>query len=350
MKKSVAVSNINVMRYMGNKRRLLPQIRNTISQLARPGELVLDLMAGTHSVGFEMSGRNPIVANDIGAYTAPLGKALLQRPAGFQPDNYLEIIARAASENRTNGVYTFFQRHYADTYFSLQQCAEIDDLRYASEILEAYDLYASNLALSALISAMCYAQSTPGHFAQFMPSSHARVKTLRAISITDSFQERFRHWDIPESRWNNEVISEDWRVVFAAGFAENASVIYIDPPYNTEQYSRFYHVLETLVKYDYPELAFKAKYRAERFKSQFCYKRTVKEEFRQLFETAATASDADIVLSYSSTGIVDRVDFATLCQPHYKLVKTEAIQHPHSTQGKGMKKDVEELLLTFKQL
>ena len=350
MKKSVAVENINVMRYMGNKRRLLPQIKSAIRAKAKPGELVLDLMAGTHAVGFEMSGSNPIVANDIGAYTGPIGKALLQRPVGFQPDEYLEIIAQAASENRTNGVYTFFQRHYADTYFSLQQCAEIDDLRYAAEILEAYDYYAANLAMSALISAMCYAQSTPGHFAQFMPASHARVKSLRAISVMDSFQERFRGWDIPESRWNNEVISEDWRVVFAAGFAENASVIYVDPPYNTEQYSRFYHVLETLVKYDYPELAFKAKYRTERFKSQFCYKRTVKDEFRQLFETAGSSSDADIVLSYSSTGIVDRGDFVSLCQPHYKLERTEAIEHPHSTQGKGMKKDVQELLFTFKHL
>jgi len=30
--------------------------------------------------------------------------------------------------------------------------------------------------------------------------------------------------------------------------------VYIDPPYNSRQYSRFYHVLETLIKWDKPKL------------------------------------------------------------------------------------------------
>ena len=33
-----------------------------------------------------------------------------------------------------------------------------------------------------------------------------------------------------------------------------ADVVYIDPPYNSRQYSRFYHVLETLTKWDKPKL------------------------------------------------------------------------------------------------
>ena len=33
-----------------------------------------------------------------------------------------------------------------------------------------------------------------------------------------------------------------------------SDVVYIDPPYNSRQYSRFYHVLETLVKWDKPKL------------------------------------------------------------------------------------------------
>jgi len=31
-------------------------------------------------------------------------------------------------------------------------------------------------------------------------------------------------------------------------------IVYIDPPYNSRQYSRFYHVLETLTKWDKPSL------------------------------------------------------------------------------------------------
>lgn len=37
-----------------------------------------------------------------------------------------------------------------------------------------------------------------------------------------------------------------------------ADIAFIDPPYNSRQYSRFYHVLETIVKWDKPSLSGKA--------------------------------------------------------------------------------------------
>jgi adenine-specific DNA-methyltransferase len=33
-----------------------------------------------------------------------------------------------------------------------------------------------------------------------------------------------------------------------------ADIVYIDPPYNSRQYSRFYHVLENLTKWQKPKL------------------------------------------------------------------------------------------------
>ena len=110
MKRSVAVENINVMRYMGNKRRLLPSLTEVISDRCRPGELVVDLMAGTHAVGFELSERNRITANDVACYSLPVGRALLQRPEGFQPDSYLSLIADAAMFNYIRSHYEAIQR------------------------------------------------------------------------------------------------------------------------------------------------------------------------------------------------------------------------------------------------
>lgn len=37
-----------------------------------------------------------------------------------------------------------------------------------------------------------------------------------------------------------------------------ADIAFVDPPYNSRQYSRFYHVLETIVKWDKPSLSGKA--------------------------------------------------------------------------------------------
>jgi adenine-specific DNA-methyltransferase len=350
MSTSVAVENLNVMRYMGNKRKLLPQISAALRRLSRPGDVVVDLMAGTHSVGFALARRNRIVANDIGVYTLPVGRALLLRPGGFRPERFLPTIAAAAAENRGAGRFQFFQTNYADTYFSPRQCAEIDDLRYAVESLDVEDHYAADLALASLISAMCYAQSTPGHFAQFMPKSHRRIKPLRAISIVEAFTERFRYWPIPNAGRRHEVLAEDWRVVLAAGFAEEARVIYVDPPYNTEQYSRFYHLLETLVRYDNPRLSCKALYREDRFKSGFSYRTQVEQEFSELFRRCAQSCSADVVLSYSSTGLLEVEQFMALCCPYYRMSRLEEIIHPHSTQGKGMKEGVKELIMTFSRI
>ena len=41
-------------------------------------------------------------------------------------------------------------------------------------------------------------------------------------------------------------------VLAKAEVANNVDLIYIDPPYTNAHYSRFYHILETLVDYDYP--------------------------------------------------------------------------------------------------
>ena len=50
----------------------------------------------------------------------------------------------------------------------------------------------------------------------------------------------------------------------------SADIVYIDPPYNSRQYSRFYHVLETLTLLDNPELTGVALKRPEENMSEYC--------------------------------------------------------------------------------
>jgi adenine-specific DNA-methyltransferase len=50
----------------------------------------------------------------------------------------------------------------------------------------------------------------------------------------------------------------------------NADIVYIDPPYNSRQYSRFYHVLETLTLWDKPKLSGVALKRPSENMSDYC--------------------------------------------------------------------------------
>lgn len=115
-----------------------------------------------------------------------------------------------------------------------------------------------------------------------------------------------------------------WRGALAAGglrhrmvradvdaFLESDSsfdAAYADPPYTIDHYSRFYHVLETLVRRDQPVLSQMRKkgvptimrglYREDRFQSDFCVPSKAPQAFHRLFSGVARRG-VPLVLSYS---------------------------------------------------
>jgi len=62
-----------------------------------------------------------------------------------------------------------------------------------------------------------------------------------------------------------------------------ADVVYIDPPYNSRQYSRFYHVLETLTKWDKPKLHGVALKPEPENMSDYC-RNNAKDKFAELVQ------------------------------------------------------------------
>ncbi|MDP2909505.1 MAG: DNA adenine methylase, partial [bacterium] len=76
-----------------------------------------------------------------------------------------------------------------------------------------------------------------------------------------------------------------------------ANVVYIDPPYNSRQYSRFYHVLETLTKWDKPKLFGTALKPQEENMSDYC-KVSAKD---RLVELVKDLDAKYLVVSYNNT-------------------------------------------------
>jgi adenine-specific DNA methylase len=89
--------------------------------------------------------------------------------------------------------------------------------------------------------------------------------------------------------------------------ARGVSVVYADPPYTAQQYSRFYHVLETLVGGVAEPIQSvrgstpKGLYPALRYLSPFCSRRQAPAAFERLV-TTARAAEAHLMVSYSTTG------------------------------------------------
>lgn len=88
----------------------------------------------------------------------------------------------------------------------------------------------------------------------------------------------------------------------ARDFAQNGAQIdlaFIDPPYNSRQYSRFYHLLETLAKHDKPELFGVAKKPKPDLISKYC-KSGAAAAFEDLAHNLAKCTKI-LLITYNNT-------------------------------------------------
>lgn len=325
-------SNIPTIRYMGNKGKLLNKIIPFIEDVVEVGDIICDIMAGTNSIGYALKDRNIIVSNDIQYYSFVIAKAMLENYdipneeiAHKDLDSYID-------ENRERKVFSFFVENYTDTYFAGKQCEDIDSIRYAIDKIEGNKKY---FYLTLLMNAMCKAQSTTGHFAQFMDKDHERIKPLREMSIYDLFFQKISEFkDFITSKYDNYEYNLDYKELFKEKIMDQVKCFYLDSPYTTDQYSRFYHILETVCKYDYPTVSYKAKYRDDRIKSGFCYKSTVRNEFENII-SFVKAKNASLIISYSNHGVIPIKDIEEIGRKYFKNVQSHCVDYEHSSQGKG---------------
>ncbi len=333
------------MRYMGSKLKLIDIIIPKLEQLISKGDTVLDLMAGTHAIGYALKPNHPIIANDVQEYSRVIGKGRIENNSiSLTEDDLKKDILPFLNKNKT---YTLFAKNYSDTYFSKDQCNEIDNIRYAIDQVKSPTKKA--LYLTALVYAMGYCQSSPGHFAQYMPKNHPRVQKLRELNIFEAFKKKVIENHIFFSNYKNKVLKENYRKLLTDKnidkYLKGVKLIYIDPPYSSAQYSRFYHLLETAVNYDYPELEHKGLYRGDRFQSDFCYESKVRGEFDFIIRSAFEM-DSKIAISYSERGLITPKEIAEICKKYYKKVKIHTFKHTHSMQGRGMITEMNEVLVT----
>lgn len=219
--------------------------------------------------------------------------------------------------------YLLFTAYYANMFFGIRQAAEIDSLRYAIDQINEPD--AREWALGALICAASACATTyAGHFAQprVDPSKPESILTnlgsvleKRSLSVFHEFSARLLSLarESEGTAHPVHIIEGPWQK--ALDWSENRLnnedvVVYIDPPYTRDEYSRYYHVLETLVSYNYPMVAGKSnaptKGDGGRFRSEFFSRSSITVENALVgIIVRIIRRNWSCALSYSSTGLVD---------------------------------------------
>lgn len=369
---------------MGNKRAILDHVVKTIMKVHDKKKIFCDLMGGTNSVGYAIKTLDNtnigVVSNDSESYSFVIANALITNN-DIQTVNYEKIVdllphyyenykainkkwsdkqilerqhrsSKSGKGKFTKNPFCLFTFYYADVYFSLNQCKEIDSIRYAIQKIK--DKTLKNIFLTSLIYATSYGSSSFGHFAQPRKVTKEVLK-LRKKSILELFISKLTALEIKKNEKENYVFNSNYKNLLSnkkfKDLSDNIGTIYLDPPYSPANYSRFYHVLNTLIRYDHPANEFKGLYRNDRFLSDFCKSTKVKDEFTRVIKYAHKIK-SNLVISYSNTGLLDKNEIKDLCKKSYTKKRSvwseKEIHHLHSTQGNRKKNGVKEILIICK--
>ena len=407
------IDRIQTLQYMGSKSRMLNSICSPIIDNKKVST-VIDLFAGTGSVGYALSPYKRIISNDLEYYAFIINEAILNgcnmdrsflnsfkegvdekyshsssfvaeaiaeekrffdssldcyeeyakfsddTPSVFNPkteNDKLKKLEKLVSKiqpgkkDQKTPFPCLFLTYYANAYFGIKQCCQIDAI--ATQILECRDERSRYVLFAALMSALSQCASTTTHFAQFLKvkskGTFKNIKEKRKQNIVTLFEESMEKFCEKGLLNRNERAHEchnmdfyDFLINFEA---IDKTIVYADPPYFKEHYSRYYHVLNTLCLYDYPEPAINpqtkeysvGRYRTDRTVSDFGKRAKVIDAFKRMINACADKK-LELVISYSENSLVKIYEILKLAEERYH-VRVDKVELKHSSQGRATETD-----------
>ncbi|MBU4338359.1 DNA adenine methylase [Patescibacteria group bacterium] len=269
-------------RYLGNKYKLLGFIEDIVSEKCGKINSFCDIFAGTGVVGERFNNSKiKIISNDF----LSANYACLQAFLGTSIDIQESVSQKIEHLNKLHlEEENYFSKHFSGTYFSEENAKKIGIIREEIERISENNNEKSILICS-LLYAMDKVANTVGHYDAFR-------KDLDMLQPVKLLIPRIDHLN----NKNNEIYKEDANILVRK---ISCDVLYIDPPYNSRQYSDAYHLMENLTEWKKPEVVGVAK-KMDRshIKSAYCLKNAVRS-FEDLINNA---SCKHILLSYNNTG------------------------------------------------
>ena len=327
--------SINNRRYLGNKYKLLKFIRKIVDTECIDSSSFFDVFAGTGVVASEFS-EMKIITNDL-LYSNYIVHYAFLSDNIYNSTKLIKLIDYYNSKHVENEPENYFSINFADTYFSHYVSKKIgfirEDIegRYNSKEINAME---RAILITSLIYALDKIASTVGHY--------------DAYRKTDEYNNRLhlKMLDIKPSKRGSECFNEDSnRLVKKV----TADIVYLDPPYNSRQYSDAYHLLENLARWEKPEVFGVAKKMDRRhIKSDYCTRQAT-----DAFEDLINSIDAKyILLSYNNTGTKsdDRSNARISDEDIFRILKKKGFVKVFSasykafTTGKSINDDNQERL------
>lgn len=230
---------INNRRYLGNKYKLIPFIKEIVEQECKSIHTVADIFAGTGAVASAFTDKK-LITND-NMYSNHICHVAWFGSEEYSREKILKLIRQYNSLKHCGSNY--MTRNFADTYFSKGDCGKIGYIRESIEKL--YKRGEINrreraLLITSLLYAMDKIANTCGHYDAF-----------RQGIVFEKQLELYLPEPEEQLNPNNQCYNEDTNQWIRR---IEADLVYIDPPYNSRQYCDAYHVLENVARWEKPQV------------------------------------------------------------------------------------------------
>ena len=287
-----------MIKYLGSKRVLLARILDLVERC--PGtRTVLDLFSGTSRVGHALKRAGyRVIANDHNAYAATLARCYVQADREELRADAARLVRELNALKGRAGYFTevfcirsqFFQPANGERIDAIRE--RIAGLSLAPE-LEA-------VLLVSLMEAADRVDSTTGLQMAYLKAWAPRAFNPLELRVPDLLPRS------PHGKGEAHQLEAE-----AAARMLVADLAYIDPPYNQHSYLGNYHIWETLVRWDKPEVYGVACKRVDCRQRRSVY--NSKRAFPQAFRALLQAVQAPVlVVSFNDEGYLAREEMESI--------------------------------------
>jgi adenine-specific DNA-methyltransferase len=270
-----------------------------VGAAAGDGAVVADLFSGSARVSHALKAAGwRVVANDELRFAATLARGLVQADSGRWAARATRLLAELSHLPPAAG---WFTATYAEAarFLHPANAARIEAIREAILRLEP-EPELEAILLTALVQAADRVDSNAGHQMAFLRNLAPRAMKALQLRLPELLPR-------PDSG-PCLVLSED--AVSLAGAIE-CDVAYLDPPYDQHAYLSNYHLWETLVRWDRPEVYGRARKRLDcrTHRSAFNSRTAIAPAFARMVGALRAPT---LVVSFGAEGFLGRAELERL--------------------------------------
>lgn len=319
------------MRYLGNKISMIEIIDELIKEkidFCGKKLTLFDAFSGTATVGDHFSQDFNIIANDIYYYSYVFSRGRLNnkglefKKLGFCP---FEFFNNPNLKTINNG---FIYNNYAPEksermYFSDENAMLIDTIRTTiqewkkDQLINDSEYY---YLLASLLESVSKVANIAGVYGAFLKKWDSRaIKRMQFIEV-----------DYINKNKGAKVYNSDIKEIIET---IDHDILYLDPPYTKNQYSSQYHILETIARYDNPEITGVTGTRKGKIGSTWSKEIQAGIELEFVIKNSRAKY---ILMSYSSLGIMSKTFIESLLKRYSKKgdVTTYEIEYKKYTNSR----------------